>query len=264
MGRFVASATPQRRFGQTDDEWLAELAQASQREDVIDGATRLAMQMVRWVNIQNAKSWREAASRSTRPQMLYSALRREMAGVVGSRVEELVRDNARLISSIPYEVSLHLTGEIARAQQTGARAETIAKIMRERFPRLTHSRVTLIARTETSKASTELTRARAEELELDWFIWRTSKDRRVRESHRHMEAVMCSWRELPSPERIIGERDHGEYAPGDIYNCRCFPEVVLNLNDVRWPHRVYTGGRIQSMTRHQFEQSIGIQREIAA
>ena len=77
IGRFVASVIPRKSLEQTYEEWIAELTATGQRKDVIDGATSLAMQMMRWVNSQNAKSWREAAARSARPHMLYRALQQE-------------------------------------------------------------------------------------------------------------------------------------------------------------------------------------------
>ena len=115
------------------------------------------------------------------------------------------------------------------------------------------SHIQLIARTETSKTSTALTRARSEELHLPAYVWRTSKDGRVRPSHRLMDGVICFWNDPPAPEALLGIKSTlGHYCCGDAPNDRCYPEPLLRLDAVSWPHKVFAGGSIQSMTRAAF------------
>jgi hypothetical protein len=68
-----------------------------------------------------------------------------------------------------------------------------------------------------------------------------------------MEGVLVCWNNPPSPEMLIGEKNVGYYHAGNIYNCRCYPEVVIKLDFISWPHKVYYNGTIQTMTRKQFE-----------
>jgi SPP1 gp7 family putative phage head morphogenesis protein len=247
------------------DVWLHDLAHISQLPEFMDLASVVARRMTKQVNIQNAKTWREASARSQRSQMLYRLLQREMQGPVGLRVEAITRENARLISSIPFEVSQRLTFETMRAQQKGSRPETIAKMMATRFPELTSGRIHLISRTETAKASTALTEARSEDLDLPWYIWRTSEDQRVRHSHAHMDDVLIRWDDPASPEALVGQKSSlGKYPPGACPFCRCYPEPMLSMDDVSWPHKCYVSGRIQRLTRAQFQKINGVPSRIAA
>jgi SPP1 gp7 family putative phage head morphogenesis protein len=177
-----------------------------------------------------------------------------MEGATGARVAQIIRENAKLISSIPLHAATTLTDEITKAQQRGARPETIAKLMRQRFPQLLRSRVQLISRTETSKASAALTRARAEELNLPCYIWRTSKDVRVRDSHRLMDGVVCFWNDPPAPEHLAGlVSSLGSYNVGDAPNDRCTASVVLTMDDITFPVKVHHHGTINYMTKQQFK-----------
>ena len=184
---------------------------------------------------------------------LFRLLQNEMQGTVGVRVRELVSTNARLITSIPDTLAEHATARILKQSQEGLRASVIAADLRRQIPELAKSRVQLIARTEVSKSSTALTQARAEGLNLEWATWNTSEDARVRLSHRKMDTVLFRWSGLPSPERLVGEKNPpAPYAPGCIWNCRCYPAPLLRLGQVSWPHKVFAGGRIQSMTQSAF------------
>jgi uncharacterized protein with gpF-like domain len=69
-----------------------------------------------------------------------------------------------------------------------------------------------------------------------------------------MDKVLVRWSDPPSPEALDGEKSYGKYHAGEIFNCRCFPEPVIDFDDVTWPHKVYSGGQIQMMTLAQFKQ----------
>jgi SPP1 gp7 family putative phage head morphogenesis protein len=143
--------------------------------------------------------------------------------------------------------------QIAESQREGVRPETIAKQLRERVPQLTRSRAALIARTEVAKATTGLTEARSEEMGIGWYLWSTSRDSRVRPSHRKMQNVLVAWNDPPSPELLIGEKSVGRYHAGEIYNCRCDAQPAVTLDVFKWPMKVYSRGRIQYMTRAKFQ-----------
>jgi SPP1 gp7 family putative phage head morphogenesis protein len=187
-----------------------------------------------------------------------------MRGRTGAAVNRLIAENAKYISSVPVEAAERLVHEVRTAQQSGARAETVAKMMRQRFPALLRSRVALIARTETAKASTALTQARCEELDLDWYVWESSEDVRVRDSHRNMAGVLVPWNDAPRPEALVGEKSGlGAYHAGSCPNCRCYSAPVLALDDVRFPARVYWQGAVRRMTKQEFKK-IAVRLERAA
>ena len=73
------------------------------------------------------------------------------------------------------------------------------------------------------------------------------------------EIVIGTWDDVivfynnpPAPEELIGKKSQGHYHAGGIYNCRCYEEPVLDIDDVSWPHKVYHAGRIQRMSKKQF------------
>lgn len=214
-------------------------------------AKQAAERMVTGLLSLNARSWREAVRESGQGALLHRALSHEMSGPSGERVRALVAENAKLIKSLPLKVARQVTAEAARAQAGGGRAASFVGLV----PSATRARAMLIARTEISKASTALTEARAEGLDLPWYVWRTSEDERVRPSHRKMANVLIRWDNPPSPERLIGEKSKlGHYNAGNCPNDRCYAEPLITLGQVKWPHRVYLGNSIQHLTRSQFER----------
>lgn len=264
-GRVLLSSKPPTE--QNFSQWLADLAARSQQKDIQDASELLAKRMITQVHVKNMRTWREAASRSSKAQQLYRALESEMQGATGARVQQLVRENARLISSVSLDAAQHLTHEILAAQQSGARPKTVAKMAGKRFPELLKSRTNLISRTETAKASTALTQARCERLNIEWYQWETSSDGdRVRKSHRNMHGVIIPWSHAPSPEALVGEPSGlGHYQAGECPNCRCLVIPILTLDDIQFPARVYWNGSIKTMTKPQFRQiAIGLEERTAA
>lgn len=230
-----------------------------------DMAKRIAARMVTHVRVSNARSWREAARKASRGRVIYEALHKELQGNVGIRVSEIVAQNAQLIGSIPADVRTMVNNEIAEWNHQGLRPETIAKNLRQRIPQLTKHKAMLIARTETGKASTALTRARSEDIGVNWYQWSTSEDQRVRKAHRLMDKVLVSWSDPPSPEQLAHEKSTlGHYNAGDAPNCRCDTLPVISLDVISWPARVYWAGSIRRMTRGQFAEFSGMRRAVAA
>lgn len=252
---------------QSFSDWLRELTQRSQQRDIQEASELLAKRMVFHAQKTNWRTWREAASRSSKAQMLHRALQHEMEGPTGARVQSLVRENAKLISSLSLDAAQTLTDEVRKAQQNGARPGTIAKMAGKRFPELLRSRTHLISRTETAKASTALTHARCDRLNIQWYQWETSKDGdRVRPSHRNMHGVIVPWSQTPSPEALIGEKPGlGHYNAGECPNCRCLIIPILTLDDISFPARVYWNGSIKTMTKQDFRKiAIGLEERTAA
>ncbi len=205
-----------------------------------------------------AKTWRYAAKENTHGRVIYDALRRELQGPVGGSVAFQIQRNAEIIKSLPLGIAKQITDYIAEESLKGRRASSIAQNIQEKLPGISRNKANLIARTEVSKTSTALTRARCENIGLDWYRWRTSGDGRVRDSHRIMNKVLVSWRDPPLPERLAGLKNPpAPYHAGDIYNCRCYPAPVISLDHVKFPCKVYRNNAITTMTRHEFESIMG-------
>lgn len=221
-----------------------------------DSAIAIASRMATQLKVENARSWREAARQGSRGREIYEALQIELQGKVGTRMLEIVDENARLISSIPADIRAIVNREISAKETEGLRPETIARWLRVRVPELTRNKAALIARTETSKSATSLTRARSEDLGIPAYLWATSEDQRVRPSHRLMDYVIVFWDDPPNPEVLAHEKNvkHGPYNAGQIYNCRCDSYPILNVTDLSWPHKVYRHGQIVRMRLVDFRK----------
>ena len=211
--------------------------------------------MVTPIAVQNMRTWRMAAKKATRNPYFYRLLMREINQGLKSDIEIQIEENASLIKTLPTDVAKKVTKDISDMALKGMRASEIAKVIREQTDKHSRASAKLIARTEVSKTTTALTKARCDNLDLHWYVWRTMEDGdRVRKSHRIMEGVLVNWNEPPSPEALAGEKSVGNYHAGNIWNCRCYPEPLIEIDDISWPHKVYTNGKIQTMGKMQFEQ----------
>lgn len=211
--------------------------------------------MVTGLYQSNSNTWREAARKATKGKMLYGALMEELRKGDSRIMQDQIVENINLIKTLPNDVATKVVKDITEATLKGKRASEIEKIIRVQTDKHSRASARLIARTEVSKTTTALTKQRSEQLDLHWYVWRTALDGdRVRKSHRNMEDVLVNWNNPPSPEALVGEKDVGKYHAGNIWNCRCYPEPLLDVDDVKWPHKVYYNGSIQKMSKNQFEQ----------
>ena len=214
-----------------------------------------AKRMVLPLDVGNQRTWREAAKKATKGKFLYRLLMDELKQGTGQIIQKQVIENVLLIKTLPNDVAQKVVSDISENALKGARAESTEKIIRDKTDQHARASARLIARTETAKTMSALTKARCEQLGLRWYIWRTALDgTRVRLSHRIMEGVLVNWNNPPAPEELVGEKSAGHYHAGNIWNCRCFSEPVLELEDIRFPARVYYNGQIVMMNKSEFEQ----------
>ena len=201
----------------------------------------------------NAKTWREAARKSTRGHFLYDLLMEELQQGKDILINDQLLENVALIKTLPNDIAEKVVKDIADEALKGKRARSIEKIIKQETDKHSRASARLIARTEVAKTQSALTRVRAQSLDMQWYVWRTALDgNRVRPSHRLMEGVLVNWNDPPSPEALAGEKSVGNYHAGNIWNCRCFSEVLVDIDDVKWPHKAYRNGQIQMMNKSEF------------
>ncbi len=228
-------------------------------------AEEAARSMVTMLFVDGARDWREAARMSGRGRDIYDALRTELLGPVGSAFYAEVGRNAELIRTLPLSVANRVTSYIADETAKGRRPDAIAEEIAAMFPRAARASAQLIARTEVAKTQGTLTRARAENAGIPAYVWRTSEDQRVRDSHRHMDGVIVLWDEPPSPERLIGKKNPpAPYHAGGIFNCRCVSLPLVRPDDVDWPHPCYHAGAVRMTRRAEFEGLLAPGSRLAA
>ena len=256
-----------REVGTTEDanEIQQILESISQSKEYEKLCRSVAMKMVTGLFSDQGHTWRQAAAANSKGRVIYQALRKELQGPAGKRLRELIDDTTYRIVTLPWDIGHEVADYTARESLKGRRASDIAKEIKKMFPDKTRARAELIARTQTSMTSTNLTRQRAERLGAHLYSWRAVGDARTRHSHDKMEGVLVNWNDPPAPEDLFPilnadgkprRNTLGHYHAGCCPNCRCYPEPVIDLDQVTFPARVYRGNRIQVMKQKEFEKLI--------
>ena len=137
----------------------------------------------------------------------------------GDLFKALQLQQVGLIKSLPADAAQRVHTLSQEAVLTGARATEIARDIL-RSGEVTEARARLIARTEVARASNNFVQARAQFAGSEGYIWRTSGDSDVRDSHAEMEGKYVRW---SSPPTLDGLRGHA----GTLPNCRCFAEPIF-------------------------------------
>ena len=143
-------------------------------------------------------------------------------------IQSWSKENSRLITSIQSNLLDDVAGVTQRGMSAGKSINDISKEIKDRYG-VTKSRARTIARTETAKLNSNLTKVRNQELGIKTYFWMTANDgERVRPSHRELHNLLCSW-----ADDTICSRDEGRTwikrksigafvgAPGQDINCRC-------------------------------------------
>lgn len=236
------------------NEQLRELDQMSESPEFSDLASKAAKKIVLQQMKTNAASWREAARKSMRGQIVYKALRNEKG-----KFDPLVAESAKLIRTLPRHIADRIVKRIADLTMQGMRSADIAKEIQKSIVPYARASSILLARTQVSKTLTTINEVRCKSVGIRAYVWRTVGGPRVRDSHKFMDDVICLWSQPPCPEALahVKSRELSYYHPGGIYNCRCYSEPLLSVDDVSWPHRVHVNGKVLRLTRKAFTNMLG-------
>lgn len=178
-------------------------------------AVAVAARMMKRISNIDDRRWFEMS------KQMGQAMQQEMQQApTGKWLKKYLDENVALITSLPIDAARRVHKLTVQGLSTGRRAEDIRKDILQTGA-VTLSRAQLIARTEVARTASGLVQSRSLHVGLTHYIWRTSEDATVRESHRHMNGKVIAWAEMPTLD------DGTVCHAGQIYNCRCFPEPVL-------------------------------------
>jgi len=184
-------------------------------ETLSDWAKSTAWRMLSDVSRRDEASWMENSVELSR------ALRDEIRNApTGQVMRALLDEQVTLIKSLPLDAAKRVHQLTLTGIENSTRASEMQNEIR-RSGEISANRAKLIARTEVARTASVLTQARAEHIGSEGYIWRTSEDSDVRESHKEMDGKYVRW-DTP-PKLSDGTVTHA----GQIYNCRCYPEPVL-------------------------------------
>ncbi len=125
--------------------------------------------------------------------------------------------NSQLINSLPDQELERVSGIVERGLQEGKPYKEVAKEIKNSFG-ITDRRAKLIARDQTKKLNSSLTKLRQQELGVEEYIWQTVQDERVRPTHHANNGKKFRW---DTPPPVTGH-------PGNDVNCRCIARPVLD------------------------------------
>lgn len=138
-----------------------------------------------------------------------------------SKLEDRIRafsfDNVRLIKTIPERYLNDVQSKVFDGFTDGLRWEEIAADLEESYGTSEYN-AERIARDQVNKLNGQLTEERQTNLGVTEYVWRTSLDDRVRDSHADKEGKKFEWEDPPM--------DTG--SPGEDIMCRCWAEPVLD------------------------------------
>ena len=219
---------------------------------------RIIGRMVRAQRKVSASSWREAAAKSSNGRELFELISGEMKGPVGTRVQQIIAENAAFIRTLPEEWAKYVTQYAAREALKGKRPEEVEAELRKIVPEHMQRNLKCIARTECAKANAAIVEARAEMCGIRAYIWRCVKDERSRDAHRGMDGILVFYDDPPNPEALFGgAKPYGTYHAGNTFNCRCFQEPVVDISFLPDIVLVHDHGSIRRMTKKQIEKEFG-------
>lgn len=211
-------------YDETDPQGMAELIQARlfSYTDTIDGWARaVSGTMLKRAAKADYDVWRKVG------QALSAEMKRRLKEEgTGSTFSKLQLEQVELIKSIPRTAAERVHDWAQQGMTEGLRPADIAQKIRDQIGGVTESHATLIARTETARARTSFTQARAKAVGSTGYIWHCVHDSATRGRHRELDGTVQRWDAPPITDYGKGGVPIRS-APGCVWNCRCWASPIL-------------------------------------
>lgn len=156
-----------------------------------------------------------AITKATGVDLMRIIHQEKLAPALNLKVEE----NVDLIKTIPQTLLGRVKAAVLRNATAGASPVPLVDQI-QAISGSTYSRAKLIARDQTAKTNASLTELRDEALGITEYRWMTSRDERVRPSHRAKQGQIFRYDDPPA--------DTGN--PGHDYQCRCVAQAIIDLD----------------------------------
>lgn len=139
---------------------------------------------------------------------------------IRTAMQAALKANVELITSIPDQYFEKLEKAVSDNWIDGMSYEDVAAAV-QHVTDITESRAKLIGRDQTSKMNGAFNGIRQQSVGIEKYIWRTSEDERVRDSHAELDGQTFRWDDPPA--------ETGN--PGEDVLCRCVAEAVFDLDE---------------------------------
>jgi SPP1 gp7 family putative phage head morphogenesis protein len=136
--------------------------------------------------------------------------------------ENIIDENVGLIKSVPKQKLGVLKNALVSLITQDATQKDISDAIAKKF-KMDKNHASVIARDQVGKLNGQLNKYRQQQLGGKRYVWRTSKDSRVRPDHARLEGRVFSWSKPPIVDRRSGRRGN----PGDDFCDRCWAEMVM-------------------------------------
>lgn len=156
-------------------------------------------------------------------------------------LQEWIDQNVSLIKSIPQDALSEMHSIVSQGFKTGATLTSIEKEIRNTY-HVKRSSAKLLARDQIAKLNGQLTKQQQTDAGVNEYIWSTSGDSRVRETHKKLDGKKFRWDDPPvvTPPGKPVRRCH----PGEDYQCRCVALPVFDISTVDVPASGRTKGGV--------------------
>ena len=136
-------------------------------------------------------------------------------------LNETVERNVDLIKTIPPRMHTSLKRRFQKEfLEAPFDAQRVSGLLQKEYGSTGYN-LRRLTRDQTQKTVSKLTEVRHQQLGLEGYIWRTSGDERVRETHAANEGDYYRWN---NPPEVTGH-------PGEDVQCRCTAEPVIRKKD---------------------------------
>ena len=237
----VAEAPPEIRGPDRQDAFSDRLVQ------IIDGVIVAAGTLLDIETISRAVTGQASEDSQATEQRMAQTVLGVQPILSEPWLEDLVQDftdrNARLIQRVNEDFLTSVRERVSDGVRSGLRAEQIARLLERDFiaqngeqAGIAKRRLKLIARDQVASFNADLTKARQTQIGVKKFIWRTSRDERVRGRPVSRQGQRIGGRypkARPNHTTLEGKTFEwskgapGVGIPGQPINCRCIAEPVF-------------------------------------
>lgn len=193
-----------------------------------DRAGGLADYLAKGVQVSSAKQLGDSLKQVSGGVTLKTDV---VSGAVADVTKAAVKQNVALIKSIPAKYFEQIEGAVMRSIQTGRGMADLQPEI-QKIGNVTKDRAALIARDQTSKATTAINKARMNGLGIRKFEWlHSAGEKHPRELHItdfSAGGLNHGIFEINNPP-IIDERTGERGLPGQLINCKCRMIPVISF-----------------------------------
>lgn len=204
---------------ETDPQRAADLMQErlfSYADSIAPWAAQVAALMCEQASKADYGTWLEVGkgiSKATRERLKNAA--------IGPVFDRLQAEQVDLITSLPRKAAETVHEWTRDGLDKGMRYADIAKRIQTELGQTVKYRAVCVARTETARARSNFTQARAQAIGSTHYRWHTCGDGAVREMHAKLDGTIQAWADPPICETGRGGEPVRAH-PGCVWNCRCF------------------------------------------